>query len=130
MTECFKCKGFCCKYVTVDISEPETADDFDEIRWFLLHENVIIYKSEVKEEWCLEFRTPCKYLDQNTYLCKNYDNRPEVCKEYIIEECSKDEELSQKGTEIYLENEEDLMKYLKAYHPSMLSRVFPDTSKK
>jgi len=124
MSECFGCKGFCCKYITVDLEKPEDLEDFDEIRWFILHKNVVVYKPEGEDEWRIEFRSPCKYLDQVGNLCKEYDKRPEVCREYITDECGKHNELGSEGCDIYLETEEDLKKYLQEHHPEMVSQIF------
>lgn len=124
MSECFKCKGFCCRYVTVDIPEPLDPEDFDEIRWFLLHKSVIIYKPEDEDTWRIEFQTPCEYLDKTAYRCTEYDRRPDVCKEYITDECGKEKEMTSEGCDVYLESEEDLKRYLQGHKPEMVSLVF------
>ena len=127
MSECFKCKGYCCRYVTVDIPIPRDPSDFDEIRWFVLHKNVIVYKPEDEDIWRIEFRTPCEYLDETKYLCKKYNSRPDVCKEYITDECNMHEEMTSAGCDIYLENEEDLKKYLQKHEPKIVLSVFRST---
>lgn len=39
------CQGCskCCEYVAMQIDTPETQDDFENIRWYLLHENVKVF---------------------------------------------------------------------------------------
>lgn len=124
MSECFECKGYCCKYVTVDIESPSDWEDYDEIRWYIIHKNVIVYKPEDEEDWKIEFRTPCEYLNKKKNICKQYKNRPDVCIEYITDECAKHEEMSSEGCEVYLESEEDLKKYMQGHVSDMVSLVF------
>ena len=33
----------CCEYIALEIDTPETQEDFENIRWYLLHENVKIF---------------------------------------------------------------------------------------
>ncbi|RMF80705.1 MAG: YkgJ family cysteine cluster protein, partial [Planctomycetota bacterium] len=33
---CEHCTGFCCRYIALPIEEPETRQDYDDIRWYLL----------------------------------------------------------------------------------------------
>ena len=82
MRECHKC-GACCKYVTVMLDDPEEKVDWEEMRWFLAHNNVKIYKED--GEWYVEFKSPCKYLIDNK--CAIYDKRPDVCKDHDPSEC-------------------------------------------
>ena len=43
MADCSECDGKCCKYITVQIDEPEEEIDFEELKWFLCHENIMVY---------------------------------------------------------------------------------------
>lgn len=124
MSECFKCKGHCCRYITVDIAAPRSAEDYDEIRWYLLHNNVIVYKPEKDRGWRLEFRTPCKYFNKYKYTCKKYEKRPDVCREYITDECGKEHELTNIGCDLYFETENDLKKYLDVKKPKVSKIIF------
>jgi len=125
MSKCFSCKGMCCRYVTVDYPAPTTWEDFDEIRWYILHKGVIVYKVEDEDTWRIEFQTPCKHLDQETGLCKIYSHRPDVCKEYSTEECGWLDELSSEGCEVYIASDDDLKKYLLKHHPEFYPYVYP-----
>lgn len=78
------CKARCCRYVTVQIHAPRIKADFDEISWFLAHENVSIYYHH--RRWHLELRTRCKNLTPKN-LCGIYHNRPIVCSGYDSEGC-------------------------------------------
>jgi len=86
MVDCKKC-GVCCSYIMVDLKEPKNKEEYDFIRWYLLHKNVVVYISN-EDEWSIEFITPCKWLgSENT--CTNYDKRPEICRKYHPEQCDK-----------------------------------------
>jgi len=113
------CKGCgaCCKYITIIIPKPVTLDDYDEIVWWLHHENIRVYIDSDKE-WCVEFATKCKQLGQDLH-CQDYENRPIMCEEYDPAVCSKadphDDEERGFGTP------EEFKAYLKEigidYHP-------------
>lgn len=91
MAECRgdECKAFCCRYISVHIDTPRNKVDFDEIRWFVSHENVVVYKDE-DDDWLVEFLTPCKFLKNNR--CEIYESRPDVCREYDPGGCAASEE--------------------------------------
>lgn len=74
----------CCEYVAVEIDEPETEKDFDEVRWFLLHKNVRVFVDN-DDDWYIEFLTPCEKLSEKG--CLIYEKRPEICREHSMENC-------------------------------------------
>jgi len=105
---CKDCNINCCKFVTVEFDTPETKEDYEEIIWMLMHENVTVYIDE--DGWNVEFKTLCKALDEEG-LCKIYSERPEICKKYNQDGCIK------YGYGNFYEHlfktREDLLKYLK-----------------
>lgn len=109
MADCKDCNGKCCKYIALELDEPTDRDDWDKIRWFLSHKNVIVYLDH-DDDWIIEFQTPCKYLDKNN-RCKNYENRPNICKEHDPEECEFSS--GESPYQILLTCIEDLDEYLK-----------------
>ncbi len=89
MTEseiCVLCHG-CCSYVTADIEKPETKERIEEYRWYLFHRNTEIFIDN-DGNWQLLFKTPCNELDENGY-CKVYEIRPQICRDYSAEYCSR-----------------------------------------
>ncbi len=59
MITCDNCPdSTCCRDVTVEIDEPETLEEWDEIRWMVAHKNVAVYKDN-EDDWVVEFNTPC-----------------------------------------------------------------------
>jgi Fe-S-cluster containining protein len=81
---CEHCTGHCCKYVALPIDTPDTRRDFDDIRWYLLHENVLVFVED--GDWYVQFNTRCRHL-QPDHRCSTYDTRPRICREYSTDEC-------------------------------------------
>ncbi|KMQ49560.1 hypothetical protein CHISP_3518 [Chitinispirillum alkaliphilum] len=90
VNRCEKCDAYCCRHIAVQIDTPETENDFDIIRWYLLHHNVWV-SIDHDDNWILEFKTPCRNITEN-FLCGDYQNRPSICREYPQEEelCEKE----------------------------------------
>lgn len=82
---CEGCEGMCCKYVVIEIEVPETLEDFENIKWYVVHKNVNVFIGE-DGSWNLEFITPCENLNEQR-LCTIYENRPKICREYSQEDC-------------------------------------------
>ncbi|MFH1212436.1 MAG: hypothetical protein V1659_05945 [Candidatus Woesearchaeota archaeon] len=58
---CNECEGKCCRYIAVEVDAPEGMGDFEDMLWWLYHENVMLYIDD-EHDWILEFRTPCRHL--------------------------------------------------------------------
>lgn len=100
---CVRCTR-CCHHVSLQIDTPEDDTDFDNIRWYLLHENVKVFVDG--GDWYLEFATPCAKLSEEG--CIIYENRPSICADYDPENCERHGEY----WDVLLENEDDLKSYL------------------
>lgn len=83
---CLACTG-CCRYVSVGIDKPNSKELRDHYRWFLLHRNVQIYIDN-ENDWNVLFITPCTKLQDNG-ACAIYENRPDICREYEADSCSR-----------------------------------------
>ncbi|MBE9566172.1 MAG: YkgJ family cysteine cluster protein [Proteobacteria bacterium] len=79
-----ECQARCCRYITVYLEAPRTQSDFDELSWFLAHENICVYVED--RRWHLEVQNRCKHLRDDN-LCAIYEHRPAVCRDYDIEAC-------------------------------------------
>jgi Fe-S-cluster containining protein len=101
---CSNCEGKCCKYVVVEIDKPTNLDYFEAIKWFVCHKNINVFVSEGK--WYIEFLTPCEFLDKNN-LCKIYDKRPQICRDYHVDECTFYNDYKEKYTFTNLKEIED-----------------------
>lgn len=73
--------------MSMEIDVPQDDEDYDNIRWYLLHDNVQVWISE-EGEWHVEFKTRCSALTQEG-LCSIYDGRPMICRSYESEDCEK-----------------------------------------
>lgn len=105
--DCYTCDGKCCKYVVLEIEAPEEEDDFENIKWYVAHENINVFTYDEKE-WFIEFITPCRHLNEKN-LCGIYEKRPNICKEYSQEECPFHNEYKQKYTFSKIEDVENYM---------------------
>jgi len=109
MTPCKRCDAACCRYITTLIDKPKDSDDWDEIKWMLMHKGVIVYVDE-DGDWNVETLANCKHLDENTNKCKIYDKRPKVCRDHGTDECEiHDDDFS----DLVFRKPEDVDEYLK-----------------
>lgn len=76
---CHDCTAKCCKYFALEIDAPTTPKDHDNIRWYLLHEHVVVWVQD--GDWYLEVRTPCRHLQADN-SCGIYHTRPQICRDY------------------------------------------------
>lgn len=87
---CEDCPALCCKYVALEIDCPEELEDFEDIKWYVLHKDVNVYVEE-DGTWNLEFITPCEYLDEKDKCTIHEENskikRPKICKEFDVDVC-------------------------------------------
>jgi len=81
---CDRCTALCCRYFALGIDEPETPEEFDDIRWYLAHENVHVFIED--DEWYLSVQTRCQNL-QDDNKCGIYEDRPKICREYSTDNC-------------------------------------------
>lgn len=82
---CRRCRGTCCSYMAIEIDEPTTLDDFQNIRWYCAHKETWVFKEE-DGEWHVVFNTPCDKLNED-YSCSIYGERPQVCRDHKFGEC-------------------------------------------
>jgi Fe-S-cluster containining protein len=81
---CDQCAGLCCRYFVLEIDKPETRRQFDDVRWYLVHEGTFVFIE--KKKWYLGVYARCKHLQQDN-RCGIYDKRPRICREYSTESC-------------------------------------------
>ena len=75
---CVECEAQCCRYVAVEIDTPKTKKELDDVRWYLLHENIYVFVDH-DDAWHIEFRTRCRALGDD-HLCHEYADRPQICR--------------------------------------------------
>jgi uncharacterized protein len=81
---CDQCSALCCRYFVLEIETPETRRQYDDIRWYLVHQNVFVFIE--KRKWYLGVYARCKHLQPDN-RCGIYDTRPKICREYSTDNC-------------------------------------------
>ncbi len=81
---CDQCVALCCRYFAFAIDKPKTRRDFEDLRWFILHEDCILFVED--GDWYIQINRKCKALLPDN-RCGIYENRPSICREYTTEGC-------------------------------------------
>jgi len=81
---CDSCSALCCRYFALPIDNPDCRKDFDNIRWYLVHENVVVFIE--KKQWYIGIMNRCKHLRADN-RCGIYETRPQLCRSYSTENC-------------------------------------------
>jgi Fe-S-cluster containining protein len=81
---CEHCTAACCRYIALPLDVPETPADFEDIRWFLMHQQVSVFVED--GDWYIAFQTPCRHL-QPDQRCGVYHTRPAICRKYTTDDC-------------------------------------------
>jgi len=105
---CFHCPAKCCCYFALPIETPTEWEDFEFIRWYLLHERATVFTEE--DTWYLLVHNRCKMLGDDN-LCKGYDTRPDICRDYTTEKCEYDDDWVY---DHYFETPEQVTEYAEA----------------
>lgn len=110
---CEHCTGACCRYIALPIETPEDRSDFDDIRWYLIHEEVSVFVED--GEWFISFATKCRHL-RDDHMCGIYSTRPQICRDYTTENC--DYHSGDYGWEEHFTSPEHLDAYVQAHFPA------------
>lgn len=81
---CSRCVALCCRYFALPIDNPETRADYDHIRWYLCHENVVVFVED--KQWYIGLLNRCKHLQADN-RCGIYETRPRICRSYSTNNC-------------------------------------------
>jgi len=109
---CSYCTAKCCKYFALPIDTPKTTQDFDYIRWYLLHEGATVFTED--DTWYLLVHTTCKHLQPDS-RCGIYHTRPQICREYSTHNCEYDDTWVY---DRYFETPEQITEYVEAMYPA------------
>jgi hypothetical protein len=66
--------------MAIEVDPPVSPRDFDDVRWYLLHRDVSVFRDE-EGCWYVEFATPCEELDSDG-RCRRYATRPALCRDH------------------------------------------------
>ena len=105
---CDHCIAKCCRYFALPIEEPTTRQDFDYIRWYLLHEGATVFTEE--GSWYLLVYAKCKHL-QDDNRCGIYFTRPQICRDYSTVNCEYEDDWVY---DRYFETPEQVEEYMEA----------------
>ena len=108
---CDYCPAKCCRYFAMPIDEPETREDFEYIRWYLLHQGATVFTED--ETWYLLVHATCKHLGDDN-RCGIYETRPQICRDYSTDDCEYEDHWCY---ERYLETSEQVSEYAEAVLP-------------
>jgi Fe-S-cluster containining protein len=108
-SQCEKCTGLCCQYFALPIETPKDKDDYDDIRWYLCHEDITVFVEE--GEWYINVNNCCRHLSKKDNRCKIYGKRPNICREYKHEDCDFIE--GEYDYELHFTNDKQMEEYIK-----------------
>ncbi len=105
---CSYCSAKCCRYFALPIETPEDWEDFEFIRWYLLHQRATVFIED--DSWYLLVHNRCKMLGDDN-LCIAYETRPEICRDYTTHDCEYEDEWVY---DHYFETPEQVFEYAEA----------------
>ena len=108
---CEYCTAKCCHYFALPIDVPSERQDFDFIRWYLLHDRATAFVED--GDWYLLVHTVCKHL-QPDHRCGIYETRPQICRDYTTDNCEYEDDWTY---DQYFETPEQLQEYVEARFP-------------
>ena len=117
---CAYCTGKCCRYFALPIETPETWDDFDHIRWYMMHGDVGVFVDE--GTWYVMVLADCKHLQPDNF-CGAYETRPQICRDYTTEDCEYDNDAPH---DRLFETPEQVWEYAHAVLPPRPRRTLDD----
>ena len=106
---CDKCTGLCCRYFALPIETPEDWEDYDDIRWYLCHENITVFVED--DDWYLNVKNKCRHLTNGGHKCDIYKTRPKICRGYKTADCDLTE--GEYDYELHFTNDKQMQEYMK-----------------
>ena len=105
---CEYCTAKCCRYFALPIETPTDHEDFDFIRWYLLHEGATVFVED--GGWYLLVYAQCKQLQPDN-RCGIYETRPGVCRDYSTNNCEYEDDWTY---DRYFETPQQIDEYIDA----------------
>ncbi len=105
---CNHCGAKCCRYFALPLEAPTDWEDFEYIRWYLLHQGATVFIED--NEWYLLVHSRCKALRDDN-LCGAYETRPQICRDYHTDNCEYEDDWVY---EHYFENDRQVAEYAEA----------------
>ena len=109
---CSYCTARCCRYFAMAIDTPKTWEQFDNMRWYMMHGPFSVFVDGAS--WFLLIPGDCQHL-QADHMCGAYETRPQICRDYTTDSCEYDND----GVyDQYFETPEQLWEYAHAILPA------------
>jgi len=105
---CEYCTAKCCKYFALPIDIPETFEELEYIRWYLLHDRASVFKEE--DDWYLLVHTTCEHLLADN-RCGIYETRPQICRDHSNDGCEFEGPSGHEDFDIFFPDYESLLDY-------------------
>lgn len=105
---CEFCTAKCCRYFALPLDPPTTFEEYEYIRWFLLHDRASVFRED--DDWYLLVHTTCHHLRADN-RCGIYETRPQICRDYSFENCEYEED---SVYDMYLETADQVWEYTEA----------------
>lgn len=123
---CGKCSGLCCRYFALPIETPEDREDYDDIRWYLCHEDISVFVED--GDWYMNVKNKCRHLSNGEHKCKIYDKRPKICRGYKTDDC----ELTsgEYGYDLHFTNDTEMQEYIRIKYDNNIRENSKRQSKK
>jgi Fe-S-cluster containining protein len=84
-SSCQRCGAKCCRYFCFQIEKPQSFEEFENVRWFLLHEGITVHVEE-EGDWYIAIANPCREIGDDG-SCRVYEHRPVICRKYDAGNC-------------------------------------------
>lgn len=108
--KCDRClPAKCCTYVSFEIDKPEELSDYENLLWYVAHTGVELYIH--KKSWYMNVLNRCEFLGADN-RCTAYERRPQICREYSLEECEYEANQDAYEYEEYFKNFSELENYV------------------
>lgn len=106
---CTKCTGLCCRYFALPLDNPDEWKDYDDIRWYLCHENTSVFVED--GQWYLNVNNKCRHLSDENHRCQMYETRPKICRGYNTDTC--DLSGHDYGYELHFTSDKQMEEYMR-----------------
>ncbi|MCP4787266.1 MAG: YkgJ family cysteine cluster protein [Fuerstiella sp.] len=117
---CQHCTGKCCRYFALPLETPKIQDDYDHIRWYMMHGSVSVFVDD--GSWYIMVHADCQHLQPDN-MCGAYDTRPGICRSYTTDDCEYD---SDAAYDQLFETPEQIREYAHAVLPPKPRRTAND----
>lgn len=105
---CQFCTAKCCRYFALPMETPETEQEFDYLRWFLLHDRASVFVED--DVWYILVHTECRHLEADN-RCGIYMTRPQICRDYSTDGCEYEDNFVYDS---YFDRPEQVQDYIEA----------------